>query len=44
MKNYFRTTFSEGKLDDLSLLGIENDLLNIINTENIIAEFSHLKY
>lgn len=35
IKNYFRTTLSESKVDH-SLLCIGNDHHNIINTENII--------
>ena len=43
VKNYLRSTLSQEKLCDLSLLAIESDLTGVIDFEEIIDEFSKRK-
>ncbi len=43
IKNYFRASMTETKLDDLALLCIESHFMESLNTDNIIDEFAHLK-
>lgn len=43
LKNYLRSTLSEGKLDDLAILCIEADFVNSINFDEVINEFANVK-
>ncbi len=43
IKNYLQSTISECRLDDLALLCIEYDLMEGLNTEQIVDEFAGLK-
>ena len=43
VKNYLRSTLSQDNLTNLSLLAIENDLLQIISYDDIIDKFSCAK-
>lgn len=43
LKSYFRATMSENRLDDLVLLCIESCLMQSLDVDNIVEEFSNLK-
>jgi hypothetical protein len=43
VKNYLRSTMGQHRLSDLSLLAIEHEILNTLNFDNIIQQFSVLK-
>ena len=43
IKNYLRSNMSENRLNDLSILSIENYVLNNISFDKIIHRFSETK-
>lgn len=43
IKNYLRSTISQDRLSGLSTLAIENEILNIIDTDAVLKDFAKLK-
>ena len=43
IKNNFRNTMGQKRLNDLTLMSIEYDLLRDINLTNVISKFAHIK-
>lgn len=44
IKTYLRNTMSDDRLNNLSILSIESDILNELKFDEIIDQFVNLKY